>query len=156
MKFSYISKSAHGTKSAFTLIEVTLAMGIATFCLLTVFSLLPIGITTNQNASEQTTASGIATAISADLHGNLVVGGTTSRFALQIPNAGASPSTSTSPSASVSAQTLFFSQDGNVSENGTPASRDNGRCRRVQFLAVPGHGHNVRGRPVKNSACQGL
>jgi uncharacterized protein (TIGR02598 family) len=96
----------HPRSAAFTLIEVTLALGVASFCLLTVFGLVPIGLTSNQNASEQTAAAGVATAISADLHSNPVAGAQTSRFGLSIPAAGQPAN------GQAYTQTLFFSQDG--------------------------------------------
>lgn len=87
--------------AGFTLVEVTLALGVASFCLLTVFGLVPIGLTSNQNASEQTAAAGIATAISSDLHGTPVVSGSSSRFHISVPAAGGTGT-----------HTVFFSQDG--------------------------------------------
>jgi uncharacterized protein (TIGR02598 family) len=93
---------------AFSLIEVTLALGIAAFCLLSVFGLLPIGLDTSQNASEQTVVAGIATAVSADLHGIPVIsstGATTSRFQFNIPGP-----TNYSPARAT--QTLYFSGAG--------------------------------------------
>jgi uncharacterized protein (TIGR02598 family) len=98
-------KPTRKSRKAFTLIEVTLALGVASFCLITVFGLIPIGLTTNQNASEQTAAAGIASAISADLHSNPVVTGSTSRFQMMIPPAG-----------SGTTETLYFSQDGAATE----------------------------------------
>lgn len=99
------------SKSAFTLIEVTLALGVVSFCLLAVFGLLPIGLNTNQNATEQTAAAGVATAISADLRSTPVVSGSTARFALQIPAVGGS-----------SVQTLFFSADGTATARNADAT----------------------------------
>jgi hypothetical protein len=52
---------------AFSLVEITLAIGITAFCLLALFGLLPVGLTSNQNAIEQTAAAGWATAVAADL-----------------------------------------------------------------------------------------
>ena len=52
---------------AFSLVEVTLALGIAAFCLLAIFGLLPVGIKSHQDAIRQTAATGIATGIMADL-----------------------------------------------------------------------------------------
>jgi len=53
--------------AAFSLIEVTLALGIAAFCLITVFALLPVALKTQQAAIQQTTANTIASQIVADL-----------------------------------------------------------------------------------------
>jgi uncharacterized protein (TIGR02598 family) len=97
-------KTPRHPRSGFSLIEVTIALGIAAFCLITVFALLPIGINTNQNSFEQTTAA-IATAIAADLHGTPVVGSKTARFQLNIPKAGQSIASGTG-------QTIYFTQDG--------------------------------------------
>ena len=97
------------SRAAFSLIEVTLALGIAAFCLITVFALLPIGLNSAQNASEQTVVAGIATAISADLHGVTTLSGTgqnTSQFQFLVP---ASNNVSAQP------QVLFFASDGSPS-----------------------------------------
>ena len=40
--------------TAFSLVEVTLALGIAAFCLIAVFGLMPVGVQTNRNAISQT------------------------------------------------------------------------------------------------------
>jgi len=109
-------KTLRKSPPAFSLIEVTIALGIAAFCLITVFALLPIGINTNQNAFEQTAAAGIATAIAADLHGTPVVStvattSSTSRFQIVIPQAGQS----TVPvigNGSPNFQTMFFTENG--------------------------------------------
>jgi uncharacterized protein (TIGR02598 family) len=52
---------------AFSLVEVTLALGIAAFCLLAVFGLMPVGVQTNRNAISQAAATNIVTAVTADL-----------------------------------------------------------------------------------------
>jgi uncharacterized protein (TIGR02598 family) len=53
--------------AAFSLVEVTLALGIAAFCLLTVFALLPVALKTQQASTQQTTANTICSQIVADL-----------------------------------------------------------------------------------------
>jgi uncharacterized protein (TIGR02598 family) len=52
---------------AFSLVEVTLALGIAGFCLIAVFGLLPVGIQTNQRSISQTVATAILSSVAADL-----------------------------------------------------------------------------------------
>ncbi len=52
----------------FSLVEVTLAIGVAGFCLLAVIGLLPISAKTNQAAIQQTTANAIISEIAADLN----------------------------------------------------------------------------------------
>jgi uncharacterized protein (TIGR02598 family) len=55
------------TTTAFSLVEVTLALGIAAFCLIAVFGLMPIGVQTNRNATSQTAAGNIISAVVTDL-----------------------------------------------------------------------------------------
>ena len=55
------------TAAAFSLVEVTLALGVAAFCLIAVFGLVPIGVQTNRNATSQTAATNIMAAVLADL-----------------------------------------------------------------------------------------
>jgi len=52
---------------AFSLVEVTLALGVAAFCLLAVFGLVPAGVQTNRNATSQTAAANIMAAVVTDL-----------------------------------------------------------------------------------------
>lgn len=93
--------------SAFSLIEVTLALGIAGFCLIAILGLLPVGLSSNQTATEQTASVNIISGIAADLRATLPTsppGGaaTSAQYSLAIP---ASPN-------GPSAQTLFFAEDG--------------------------------------------
>jgi type II secretory pathway pseudopilin PulG len=53
--------------SAFSLVEVTLALGVAAFCLIAVFGLMPIGVQTNRNANSQTAATSILASVVSDL-----------------------------------------------------------------------------------------
>src|SRR6266487_966428 len=53
--------------AAFSLVELTLAIGIAAFCLIAVFGLMPVGVQTNRSATSQTAATNIVTAVIADL-----------------------------------------------------------------------------------------
>jgi uncharacterized protein (TIGR02598 family) len=53
--------------SAFSLIEVTLALGIAAFCLIAVFGLIPVAALTNRNATSQTAATNIIASVIADM-----------------------------------------------------------------------------------------
>ena len=52
---------------AFSLVEVTLAIGIAAFCLIAVFGLVPVGVQTNRNATSQTVATNIVASVIADM-----------------------------------------------------------------------------------------
>jgi uncharacterized protein (TIGR02598 family) len=68
--------------SAFSLVEVTLALGIAAFCLIAVFGLMPVGVQTNRNATSQTAATSVITAIIADLRATPRMNNTSSQFGI--------------------------------------------------------------------------
>jgi uncharacterized protein (TIGR02598 family) len=68
--------------SAFSLVEVTLALGIAAFCLLTVFGLMPIGVQTNRNSTSQIAANDIIAAVIADLRATPKASNTSSQFGI--------------------------------------------------------------------------
>jgi uncharacterized protein (TIGR02598 family) len=78
---------------AFTLVEVTLALGVAGFCLLSIVGLLPVGLTSNQASIEQTMAVNVSSAIVSDLRTAQPMGAISSpRFGLPIPAAGGASS----------------------------------------------------------------
>ena len=53
--------------AAFSLVELTFVIGIAAFCLLAVFGLVPIGVQTNRNATSQTAATNILSSVVSDI-----------------------------------------------------------------------------------------
>jgi Tfp pilus assembly protein PilV len=53
--------------SAFSLIELTLALGVAAFCLIAIFGLVPVAALTNRNATSQSAATNIMAAVVSDL-----------------------------------------------------------------------------------------
>jgi type II secretory pathway pseudopilin PulG len=55
----------------FSLVEVTLAIGVAAFCLIAVLGLLPMSLKTQQASVEQTVANGVMTAIMGDLRADV-------------------------------------------------------------------------------------
>ena len=90
-----------GQRKAFSLVEVTIALGVAGFCLLAVFGLLPIGLTTTSMSIEQTAAANLATEIMADLRGTPSTSGTSSRLGVILAS-----------SSNEAYTTLFFAEDG--------------------------------------------
>ncbi len=68
--------------SGFSLVEVTLAFGIAAFCLIALFGLLPVGVQTNRNATSQTAATNIMASVVADLRATPTFNTTSTEFAL--------------------------------------------------------------------------
>ena len=95
---------------AFTLIEVTLALGVAGFCLTTIMGLLSVGLSSNQASSEQTVSASIAKAVMADLRTTPAVTGTSSRFGFTVPGSGVSLSGS-AVTAAGKPQVLFLDAD---------------------------------------------
>jgi uncharacterized protein (TIGR02598 family) len=97
------------SRQGFSLVEVTLALGIASFCLLAIFGLLPVGVTSNQASLEQTAAAGIVAAVNADLEITPITDPASDqsspKFAFTIPMAGGS-ATGAVP------QTVFLREDG--------------------------------------------
>jgi len=68
--------------TAFSLIEVTLALGIAAFGLIAVFGLMPVAVQTNRNASSQTAATNIVAAVVADLRALPTTRNTSTQFSI--------------------------------------------------------------------------
>ena len=111
----------------FSLIEVTLALGVAAVSLLAIFALLPVGVKTNQVAIEQTASISVLSAISADLRATPPTtprGGaaTSPLFSIAIP---------ANPVGGKITKTLYFTTEGQFSTTLTPASR---YCVSITFL----------------------
>ncbi len=109
----------HRYQASFSLVEVTLALGVAAVCLISIFGLLPIGLRTNQNATEQTASADLLGAVSADLRATPVTmprgGATTSQqFAIRIP---------ANPVSAATTSTLYFTSEGQFSPTLNPNSR---------------------------------
>ena len=60
-------KARAHSPAGFSLIELTLALGVAAFCLITVFGLVPVALMTQRASVRQTTATAIISQIVADL-----------------------------------------------------------------------------------------
>jgi len=116
--------------AAFTLVEVVLALGITSFCLLPISGLLVLALGSNQAGIEQTSANSVLTAVVCDLQAtpSAVTSGTaaiSNQYSINIPTNG-----------SAATQTLYF--NGDHQHVTTPAS---GRYRvTVNFVAPPSGG----------------
>src|SRR5262245_45824785 len=69
-------------EAAFSLVEVTLALGIAAFCLIAVFGLMPVGVQTNRSATSQTAATNILAAVVADLRATPATSSTSTQYGI--------------------------------------------------------------------------
>lgn len=74
-------------QEAFSLIEVVIALGIAVFCLIPIFALLPIGQKSNQDTLSQTTAAGLVGWVTTDLRATATAS-SSPYFGLSIPSSG--------------------------------------------------------------------
>jgi uncharacterized protein (TIGR02598 family) len=89
--------------AAFSLVEVTLALGIGAFCLIAVIGIIPVGVQTNRNATSQTAATNVMAAVIADLRATPKTSSTSVQFGITF---NACP-----PSKSVR---LYFNSEGQV------------------------------------------
>lgn len=128
------------SERAFSLVELTLAIGVAAFCLLAVFGLLPVAQSSHQNASEQTVANGLTSEVISDLRAtqktNPPTPQTSPRFDLTVGSAGDPSST----------ETLFFRDGAEViGRPNTAASAADPlpRYRVTVFLTPPGTGRRA-------------
>jgi len=115
-------KPQNNKATAFSLVEVSLALGVAAVSLLVIFSLLPIGLQTNQRSLEQTASVDILSSVVADLRATAHRVSASTQFAISIP---ANPVTS-----STNHPPLFFNATG-----GLVSSADDARYRlTITFL----------------------
>ncbi len=127
-------------RTGFTLVEVTLSLSIAAFCLTNLLGLIPVGIVSNQTCIEQTTAVGIVSSIAEDLRttpkSNPPTTQTSPQFHFDIPATG------------TKTQTLFLGQDGLATNamdtDATPDKNPKYRAT-LQFSAADPSRPNPRG-----------
>lgn len=92
--------------AGFSLVEITLALGVAAFCLIAVLGMLPVGLKTQQAGVGQTQANAIISQIVSDLRAaaHLPPGQQSKQFSLHPHNGGPWDPTP---------DTLFFTNEGN-------------------------------------------
>ena len=86
-------RRVHSARKAFSLVEIVMALGVAAFCLVAVFGLLPVGLHTSQAAVDQTNANRILAAVAVDLRATAPGQSTTQQYRLAIPGSGAGTAT---------------------------------------------------------------
>ena len=118
-----VKKKSH---SAFSLVEVTLALGVAAFCLVTVAGLLSVGLQTNQRATSQTAATSILSNVIADLRATPKASTTSTQYGISIPT---DPTLAPDPQSCQhcqscsAAQTFYVNSEGQVTRSVTTNSR---------------------------------
>jgi len=111
----------------FSLVEVTLALGLAALGLITVFGLVPIAVLTNRNATSETAATNIARLAVADLRAAKTA---TPMLGMTIPTDPTSPPQFVSPDVvpcsggqtSATSQIRYFDSQGQASTTITSSS----------------------------------
>jgi uncharacterized protein (TIGR02598 family) len=75
-------RSSRCNPAGFSLVELTLALGVAALCLIAVFGLIPVGVQTNRNATSQTAATNLIAAVIADLRATPKANATSAQFGI--------------------------------------------------------------------------
>lgn len=92
---------------SFSLVELTLALGVAALCLISVFGLLPVGLKSNHNAASQSAAASIIAAVVADMRATPKTATTSTQYGVSFG----------------APKTLYFDSEGATSPTLAPASR---------------------------------
>jgi len=113
--------------AAFSLVEVTFALGIAAVCLIAVMGTIPVGVQTNRNATSQTAAANIMAAVISDLRATPKANTTSIQFGISVStDARTGVAQTCLPCATcwvAQTQTFYFDSQGQV------VSAPNGRYR---------------------------
>lgn len=140
---------AQNRRAAFSLTEVTVALAVAAFCLVAVFGLLPVGVTSNQASIQQTAAAGLTRAIISDLRAaqlSVPVSGTSRLYQIPIPGPAATSNLMA---------TLYLKEDGSpaITPGAAPSATDpvygnangaqNPRYRATIFFTPPPTGQRI-------------
>lgn len=99
-----------GTRGGFSLIEVTLAVGIIGVCVATMQGLVPIGIKAARIATEETASTTMLAAVATDLRCSASGSNVSSRYGISMPDSGQASSTN-----------LFLMEDGTLASSPTNA-----------------------------------
>lgn len=95
--------------AAFSMVEIVVALGVASFTMVSILGMLPIGLSNSRSSTAQTGAMNLITAIAADLKATGAGATATPRFAIATNATGG--------------QTYYFNEEGTVSTALAPDSR---------------------------------
>ncbi|HSI84248.1 MAG: hypothetical protein ACAI35_23965 [Candidatus Methylacidiphilales bacterium] len=96
-------KGRGGRSAGFSLVEVTLALAVAGFCMLAIIGLLQTGLSSEKTTVGQTAAANLMSLVYADLSATPKTDSTSRAFGIALNN-----QSSTTP------QTLYFTEDGGL------------------------------------------
>ena len=103
----------HPRCSAFSLVEVVIAIGVAAFCLVAMLGLFPTGLKSVKNTIDQTAAAGYLDAIALDLSSIPLGSNTSSLYGLTLPARGGSSTSTTN---------FYFNDDGTLTSSSSSVS----------------------------------
>jgi hypothetical protein len=128
------------TSKGFSLVEVAIATGITTFCLLTLFGLLPIGLNQSHRASVQGRAANLASALNSDIRATpLFPAPISPLYGFIIPVAGKPES---------SPQTIYLSIEGHFTKVNEPPTGDE-FFRATVWFSAPERANSRNATPVR-------
>ena len=130
----------------FSLVELTLALGVAAFCLITVFGLLAVGLKTQQAAVQQTKANAIISQVADDLRSDVrLPPGQASKAQGQWSNLHGHWATLATP------DTMYFTNEGTQtgSVNQSPAPTDAVFRAKITYYAPPTPGYTTSLADIK-------
>jgi uncharacterized protein (TIGR02598 family) len=114
------------SRSGFSLVELTLAIGVAAFCLIAVAGLLPVAAKTNRAAVQQTTANDILSAIVNDFHSTPKNAGNSSKqYKALFPNNRNNPGY------------LYFSNEGSTGQKADHPTSDTTFYATITYMNPP-------------------
>ena len=76
-------RGRHFSAAAFSLVELTLALGIAAFCLIAIVGLMPVGVQTTRNATSQTAATNFLSNVVSDIRASPKGQGATLQYGIR-------------------------------------------------------------------------
>ena len=121
-------KSRPDQSPGFSLVEVVLALGVASVSLLAILALLPVSVSNNQRTLQQTVDTSLVRAIAADLIDTPLTTQTSPRYQIVIPTTG-----------STTVHTVFLKEDGTA--GGAPDidadPTQDPKCRATIFFRAP-------------------
>ncbi len=102
-------KTRDRNRSAFSLVEVVLALGIASFSMVSILGLLPVGLSNSRSSTAQTGAMNLITAIAADIRSTPSTASASPRYAI--------------PTGDTTSQTFYFDEQGHIATGLQTSSR---------------------------------
>ena len=94
-------------RNSFSLVELTLALGVAAICLISVFGLLPVGLKANHNAISQSASASIIAAVVADMRATPKASTTSTQYGVTFGTT----------------KTVYFDNEGGIATSVAPNSR---------------------------------